>query len=56
MGSAVPCSEAQLHSAERVYMEYTPGLREAGQRSAMCTAAFAASCKEKPRPSIHLLG
>src|SRR5687767_11764690 len=26
MGSAVPCSEARLHSAERVYMEVHPGL------------------------------
>jgi hypothetical protein len=35
---------------------YTPGLRGAGQRSAMCPAAFAASSEEKPRPSLHLLG
>jgi hypothetical protein len=45
MGSAVPCSEAQLRSAERVYMEVHPGLawRRTAQRNVPRVTASEAS-------------
>jgi uncharacterized Zn-finger protein len=49
-GSAVTFSEAQLHCAKRVYME----VREAGQHSAMCPAAFAASSEKKNHAHVFL--
>ena len=49
MGSAVPCSEARLRPSERVSKDGTQGLREAGQRSAMCPAAIAVRAEQRPR-------
>jgi len=46
MGSAVPCREAQLHCAERVYRDVHPGLALSRTVQRNVPAAFAASCKE----------